>query len=240
MQSGLVDIWQQYIRSYKDGENAAAQSSVQQSATSDSSYDQNGHNIRPRPSGKPGAFCCKCGKYVTRHKHIKLKITGTPCPQRNSTLILSEEGFNRNSNRLDSLYQELEEKYNSTAKHTLEWNRQIGKTVGSADEGIIKCVACSRQWKWKDRLNMKKTRCARQLTPNAESVSSSSQAVIIPDSNRSAPIFRIRTKTPSSSIVKVTSKLPHQQTSNALPSDSLESSVQGHEDPSTSWRRGIG
>lgn len=147
MQSGLVDIWQQYFRNYKDGENAAAQSSVQQSATSDSSYDQNGHNIRPGPNGKPGAFCCKCGKYVTRHKHIKLKITGTPCPQRNSTLILSEEGFNRNTNRLDSLYQELEEKYNNTAKHTLEWNRQIGKTVGSADEGIIKCVACSRQWK---------------------------------------------------------------------------------------------
>lgn len=87
---------------------------------------------------------------------------------------------------------------------------------------------------------MKKTRCTRQLTPNAESVSSSSQAVITPDLNRSAPMFRIRTKTPSNTIVKVTSNLLHQQTSNALPSDSFEPHVQGHEEPSTSWRRGIG
>ena len=121
----------------------------------------------PRPNGKPGAFCCKSGKYVTRHKHIKIKITGIPCLQKNSTVILSEEGFNRNSNRIDSLYQELEEKYNQTSKHTLEWNRRIGKIVGAEDEGLIRCLVCSRQWKWIYRSNMKKTRCSPQILPRA-------------------------------------------------------------------------
>lgn len=149
----------------------------------------------PRPNGKPGAFCCKCGKYVTRHKHIKIKITGIPCLQKNSTVILSEEGFNRNSNRIDSLYQELEEKYNQTSKHTLEWNRRIGKIVGAEDEGLIRCLVCSRQWKWKYRSNMKKTRCSPQILPIAELASSSSHIVIPRDTDRPAPKFRMRTKT---------------------------------------------
>lgn len=150
----------------------------------------------PRPNGKPGAFCCKCGKYVTRHKHIKIKITGIPCLQKNSTVILSEEGFNRNSNRIDSLYQELEEKYNQTSKHTLEWNRRIGKIVAAEDEGLIRCLVCSRQCKWKYRSNMKKTRCSPQILPIAELASSSSHIVIPRDTDRPAPKFRMRTKTP--------------------------------------------
>ena len=80
VQLTLVNIWQQYIQDCKSGKRIeAAQSSA---SAHDQPIDQNGHILKPRPNNQPGVFCCKCGKFVARSKHIRLKITGTLCSQK--------------------------------------------------------------------------------------------------------------------------------------------------------------
>lgn len=58
----------------------------------------------------PGVWCRKCGQYVTRLKHVKLKITGKYCPQANlpQAQWLNEEGFHRSEARLDQLEANLD------------------------------------------------------------------------------------------------------------------------------------
>ena len=86
LQKTLVAIWQKYIQDYKSGQRIEA-AQVERNHAPDS-VDQNGHVLKPRPNNQPGVFCCKCGKYVARSKHIRLKITGQPCPQKDSPIIL--------------------------------------------------------------------------------------------------------------------------------------------------------
>ena len=90
-QSNLVTNWQQYIRDFKSGQRSQQQQ--HQRSSGSETLDQNGHTICPRPNNKPGVFCCKCGKFVARSKHIKLKITAIPCTQKDSQTILTEEGL---------------------------------------------------------------------------------------------------------------------------------------------------
>ena len=155
LQQTLVSIWQNYIRDFKSGKRSEAAEPA--ASTAAGSTGQNGHVLKPRPNNQPGVFCCKCGKFVARSKHIRLKITGQPCPQRDSTIILEQEGFNQSEKRLDDAFQKLLTDYNATSKHTLEWNRKLGKIVGRDDEGKINCTACGRTWPWKDRSNIRRT-----------------------------------------------------------------------------------
>ena len=97
LQSTLVKIWQQYIRGFKSGQRSQRQQSKRNSGNEP--VDQNGHTLCPRPNNKPGVFSCKCGKFVARSKHIMLKITSLPRTQKDSQVILTEEGYSRNQNR---------------------------------------------------------------------------------------------------------------------------------------------
>ena len=50
-------------------------------------------------------------------------------------------------------------KYN-TGGHVLQWNRKIGKQIGSPDEGWLLCLRCDRRWRWKDRVaNLPRSKC---------------------------------------------------------------------------------
>ena len=84
LQTCLVDIWQAYIRDFKTGQRSELPTAKPKQE--DSSFDQNGHVLKPRTNNKPGVFCCKCGKFVARSKHIRFKITSKPCPQKDSTM----------------------------------------------------------------------------------------------------------------------------------------------------------
>ena len=68
------------------------------------------------------------GKFVTRLKHVKLKITGTECSQKDlpESEWLEEEGYARSTARIKQLRRELHSKYNR-GRHVLYWNEQIGK-----------------------------------------------------------------------------------------------------------------
>ena len=182
-------------------------------------------------------FCCKCGKFVARSKHIRLKITSKPCPQKDSTVILHEEGFNRSQNRLDDLFQKLQDDYNATAKHSLEWNRKIGKTIDSPDEGIINCVACNRTWRWKDRQNIRDTKCKAKIAVTCPEKASSSTS----RTQTIAPKRRLNSKTSPANAAQpsVSSSDPAQSTSHRENPDDRSSrpgSSRDHELP----RVGVG
>ena len=121
-QSTLVTNWQQYIRDFKSGQRSQQQQ--HQRSSGSETLDQNGHTICPRPNNKPGVFCCKCGKFVARSKHIKLKITAIPCTQKDSQTILTEEGYSRSQNRLDTAYEKLQQKYGTGVSVKL-WEGQM-------------------------------------------------------------------------------------------------------------------
>lgn len=135
--------------------------------------------MRPRPNNQPGVYCCKCGKFVARSKHIRLKITSQPCTQKDSTVFLEEEGFSLSQTRLDDLFEKFQTDYNAESKHVLQWNRKIEKIGGREDEGLIHCTACQRQWKWKDRANLRSTRC-KPIQTTLQPASSSTSPPIIP------------------------------------------------------------
>lgn len=121
--------------------------------------------LKPRPNNQPGVFCCKCGKHIARSKHIHLKITSQPCPQKDSIIILQEEGFNRSQSRLDALYRTLQSDYNSKAQHTPQCNRKLGKILVSEDDGVLQCTTRHRMWKWKDRASLYRTINSNLLKP---------------------------------------------------------------------------
>ena len=180
-------------------------------------------------------FCCKCGKFVSRSKHIKLKITNNPCPQRHSEIILEQDGFNRSEKRLDDLYQDLCSRYNASAGHNLEWNRKIGKIINSNDEGLLKCLNCHRTWRWKDRRCLPQTKCT-QPNRSASSAMPSSEVVL--------PRRRLNTKTPVSQIEPRTSSyqpsngpaiMPQQQSSASSSSAAGDGAAAAR-----AWRAGVG
>ena len=167
LQSVLVSIWQLYIQAYKSGQHQEETPAT--AIHSDPAKQENGHLLKPRPNGLPGVFCCRCGKYVARSKHIRLKITRAPCTQKHSEVELTQEGFSRSQTRLDNLFGTLNRKYNRDKGHVFSWNRKIGKNVGAADEGILQCKACTRVWKWKDRANiLTSSRCNGPYAPDSE------------------------------------------------------------------------
>ncbi|CAE7437407.1 unnamed protein product [Symbiodinium sp. CCMP2592] len=159
LQSMLVDIWRRNIAEFHDKQRhyqTVVHAAVQEGGGQDGAFQENGHAIQARTEGRPGVWCRKCGKFVTRLKHVKLKITGTVCAQKDlpEAEWLEAEGFARSSARLKQLRRELQSKYNR-ARHVLHWNEQIGKEVGAPDEGKLHCFRCGRDWKWKDRANMR-------------------------------------------------------------------------------------
>ena len=153
----LVTIWQKHIKSFHEGERAHQESlRIQEPVTDDNpvgagEYTENGHLLAPRV-GKKGVYC---------RKHIRLKTTSQPCAHKDapSECWVSGEGWSQASARLDALEYDLHNKYNKGG-HSLTWNRRLGKIAGKDDEGLITCVLCFRQWRWKDRVsNLPRTIC---------------------------------------------------------------------------------
>ena len=162
----LVIIWQKHIKSFHEGGRAHQETlRIQEPVTDENpvsagEYTENGHLLAPRV-GNPGVYCRKCGKFVARMKHIRLKITSQPCAHKDAPpeRWVSGEGWSQASARLDALEYDLHNKYNKGG-HSLTWNRRVGKIAGKDDEGLITCVLCFRQWRWKDRVsNLPRTIC---------------------------------------------------------------------------------
>ena len=233
IQQTLVLIWQAYIQDYKSGKRSELSQNAEHGEVP--AVDQNGHMLKPRQSNQPGVWSCKCGKYVARSKHIRLKITNKPCFQKNSTVILEQDGFHQSEKRLDDALDKLLKDYKAKSKHTLEWNRKLGKIVGREDEGKINCTACGRTWKWKDRANMRNTIC-KPIRP---------QKNIVPP-QRSAdsvvPSARLRQKTTPENVSQFkTSKhdIPSSSTDNAS-SSTLHPQPPGSSNDDVVRRKGIG
>ena len=148
----LISIWQEHIKNWHAGKDLGEVVSKARSERTmvGGLISENGHLLAPRDTGS-GLWCRRCGKYVQRLEHVRLKITGQPCDHPNGPLLHSE-GYSRSSARLDALERELNLKYNR-GRHMLLWNRKVGKVIGSSDEGFIRCLKCKRQWRWKDRVN---------------------------------------------------------------------------------------
>ena len=152
VQRMLISIWQEHIKKWHAGKDLGEVVSKARSERTmvGGLISENGHLLAPRDTGS-GLWCRRCGKYVQRLEHVRLKITGQPCDHPNGPLLHSE-GYSRSSARLDALERELNLKYNR-GRHMLLWNRKVGKVIGSSDEGFIRCLKCKRQWRWKDRVN---------------------------------------------------------------------------------------
>lgn len=232
LQQTLVNIWRQYIQDFKSGQRSETARTAQSSEAAP--IDQNGHVLKPRPNNQPGVFCCKCGKFVARSKHIRLKITSQPCAQRDSPIILEKEGFNQSEKRLDDAFQKLLTDYNATSKHTLEWNRKLGKVVGREDEGKINCTACGHTWPWKDRNNIRRTICRQ--TPQTRP-----SKPISPAPSAQKPLLRLRCKTRPSEMAKPPSLdyiIPVHE--NASASSSTDARPSGHPNDDVVRRKGVG
>ena len=168
---------------------------------------------------------------MARSKHIRLKITGTVCSQKDSPIILDKEGFHQNDKKLDDAYHKLITDYNATSHHKLEWNRKLGKVVGRDDEGKINCTQCGRYWPWKDRANIRRTTCIPNSISSAPSHQISPTPPII-------PTVRLRTKTTptQSHQASASSHVPSESSSStALPAPSS-----GHDNADVKKRRGVG
>ena len=127
---------------------------------------ENGHLLAPRTGG--GGFWCRlCGKFISYTEHVRLKITSKPCTQKDGP-ILASEGFLSNDKGLDKLERELNMKYNK-ARHLLHWNRKVGKSIGTPDEGWTQCLKCGKKWRWKDRTsNLPRTVCSTTRATRAK------------------------------------------------------------------------
>ena len=115
-----------------------------------------------------GLWCRLCGKFISYTcSDVRLKITSKPCTQKDGP-ILASEGFLSNDNRLDKLERELNMKYNK-ARHLLHWNRKVGKSIGTPDEGWTQCLKCGKKWRWKDRTsNLPRTVCSTTRATRAK------------------------------------------------------------------------
>ena len=161
IQQFLVFVWSTHIRKWHEGQDIDAQQQLQLPAFDEqnNTVHENGHVLLPRTTG-PGVWCNRCGKYTSNLRHVRLKIAKIRCKQENGP-ELSSEVFLRSDNRLDALEHELNTRYN-TAKHDLLWNRKLGKVANAPDEGLLRCLKCGRQWKWKQRItDLPRTRCVQ-------------------------------------------------------------------------------
>ncbi|CAK0853302.1 unnamed protein product [Prorocentrum cordatum] len=148
-QSMPIDIWTQHVQRYHAGDRfAEGPQGVPRSLTL-----ENGHALAARKDAQ-GVWCRKCGKYVQRLQHVRLKITSAPCTAADlpEERWLQTKGHRQSTTRLDKLERQLHENYNSGG-HTLTWNRQTGQVKGALDEGRIQCTVCGRAWRWQHRTN---------------------------------------------------------------------------------------
>ncbi|CAK0857824.1 unnamed protein product, partial [Prorocentrum cordatum] len=76
-------------------------------------HAENGHHLERRV-GADGLRCRKCGKFVQRTQHVRLKITGRRCefPDLPPERWLQREGQRQAESRLDQLWRDTEERYN--------------------------------------------------------------------------------------------------------------------------------
>ena len=243
IQRTLVQIWQRYIRSYKQSISNAVQVAMQSNPAVGSSdqYEENGHVIGPRPE-QPGVWCCKCGLYVQRLKHVRLKITSKQCRQAAlpKERWLRQEGYVRAESRLDQLERDLQH-YNKGG-HSLHWNRKVGKQPGSPEEGILTCTTCRRTWSWRYRCNnLPKTVCKGPPAGTAQTVAVPSTAnlqVAIPSVK---PSRRLRSKT-SPLQFHVSTPAGSGQASSAHVSqvDQPQHEHERAQNVALEWRRGVG
>ena len=168
MQAFLVDVWQKHIiRWQKQGEiwrtKAAADPDRRLLSTAWLRMGISWHHVR----GGGGFWCRLCGKFISYTEHVRLKITSKPCTQKDGP-ILASEGFLSNDKGLDKLERELNMKYNK-ARHLLHWNRKVGKSIGTPDEGWTQCLKCGKKWRWKDRTsNLPRTVCSTTRATRAK------------------------------------------------------------------------
>ena len=198
MQRMLTQIWQKHIRAWHEGLRTEAEllrlnDDDPDNGAGPHEYTSNGHLLTPRV-GNPGVYCKKCGRYVARLKHIRLKITGKPCSQKDAprTRWAEQEGWSMSTARLDAAERELHQVHNR-GNHTLAWNRRVGKIIDSPDEGLITCLRCNKQWRWKDRRSIlskivcsgppfrPKYRLQRKTHPRNVQTRSDDSAVALPD-----------------------------------------------------------
>jgi hypothetical protein len=171
LQKFLVHVWRDQIRRWHGAADVDANVEASASASSDFKLHENGHVLANR-EGKAGLWCRKCGRFVARVIHVRLKITSKPCPFKDlpESKWLAKEGAATSEARLDLAEKELQDKYNKGG-HELRWNRKLGKIVGSEEEGKIECLRCGRKWSWKYRVNnLPRSTC----TQTAEASSSAS------------------------------------------------------------------
>ena len=157
VQKSLVDVWQRHIQEWHSAEDVAT-FTLQPSAPATAvpvpanvPVEKRGHVLKPTASG--GIFCCKCGRQTQYIKHVRLKITKTPCP--NAALPpdrwLSVPGRMNAESRLDDLFRHMDTTFNKGI-HVLVWNRRTGKDpADTANFGQLFCKICGSTWPWRRR-----------------------------------------------------------------------------------------
>ena len=111
-------------------------------------YTENGHLLAPRV-GNPGVYCKKCGKFVARMKHIRLKITSQPCAHKDAPpeRWASGEGWSQAFARLDASMTCTTNitKGDIRFRGTGEWEKSQGRTMGAHHMcAVLSAVAMER------------------------------------------------------------------------------------------------
>ena len=161
IQTTLVNIWQDHIRSYLMGDSAStpSDSSPGPSPAAPASHSvsdglhENGHLIVSVPNG--GIYCRKCGKYVREVKHRRLKISKVKCEQASlePSKWLSKPGYATNPRRLLGLFTDMTK---FCKEHELIWNGLVNQ---KDPVGCIRRLRCQKSWPWNNRHNMKRADC---------------------------------------------------------------------------------
>ena len=163
IQVALVNIWQQHICEWHSAEEVAtvvAPPTAQSPQPSETPVEKRGHVLKPTLNG--GIFCCKCGRHTQYVKHVRLKITKSPCP--NASLPpaqwLSTPCRMAAVSCLDDLFRHAQSTLNRDI-HNLVWNRKSGKQPTDPENfGLLYCRACGRTWPWMRRRTVfKRTTC---------------------------------------------------------------------------------
>ena len=130
----LVHVWQHHIKQWHAGEDLTIipQNINSHQVLRGEDVEENGHLLSVRVNGT-GIWCKRCRTFTSMLKHVRLKITKKACANPNGP-ILAQEGHNMAETRLDQLEHELNVKYN-LGGHSLQWNRLLGKEIGSPNEG---------------------------------------------------------------------------------------------------------
>jgi hypothetical protein len=127
-------VWQHHIKQWHAGEDLTIipQNINSHQVLRGEDVEENGHLLSVRVNGT-GIWCKRCRTFTSMLKHVRLKITKKACANPNGP-ILAQEGHNMAETRLDQLEDELNVKYN-LGGHSLQWNRLLGKEIGSPNEG---------------------------------------------------------------------------------------------------------